>query len=94
MPAKQPQQATPPAAGAGSEGVSSSVPPGYAEFVTSAVRSAMEPFVQNMAEVVGEQTAQITQVSLRVDQLAGVVSQLSLNQASQVPVGGSPPRPP
>ena len=47
-----------------------------------------------MAQVVGEQTAQITQVSQRVDQLAAVVSQLSLNQASQVPVGGSPPRTP
>ena len=55
---------------------------GYAEFVTSAVRSAMAPFLQNMAQVVGEQTAQITQVSQRVDQLAAVVSQLSLNQAS------------
>ena len=62
--------------------------------MTSAVRSAMEPFLQNMAQVVGEQTAQITQVSQRVDQLAAVVSQLSLNQASQVPVGGSPPRTP
>ena len=29
-----------------------------------------------------------------MDQLAAVVSQLSLNQASQVPVGGSPPRTP
>ena len=87
--------ATPPAASAGGEGVSSGAPPGYAEFVTSAVRSAMEPFLQNMVpQVVGEQTAQLTQVSQRVDQLAGVVSQLSLNQASQVPVGGSPPRTP
>ena len=94
VPVQQPQQATPPAANAGGEGVSSSAPPGYAEFVTSAVRSAMEPFLQNMAQVVGEQTAQITQVSQRVDQLAAVVSQLSLNQASQVPVGGSPPRTP
>ena len=74
--------------------MSSSAPPGYTEFVTSAVRSAMEPFLQNMAQVVGEQTAQRTQVSQRVDQLAEVVSQLSLNQASQVPVGGSPPRTP
>ena len=94
VPVQQPQQATPPAANAGGEGVGSSAPPGYAEFVTSAVRSAMEPFLQNMAQVVGEQTAQITQVSQRVDQLAAVVSQLSLNQASQVPVGGSPPRTP
>ena len=74
--------------------MSSSGSPGYAEFVTSAVRSAMEPFLQNMAQVVGEQTAQRTQVSQRVDQLAAVVSQLSLNQASQVPVGESPPRTP
>ena len=74
--------------------MSSRAPPGFAEFVTSAVRSAMEPFLQNMAQVVGEQIAQLTQVSQGVDQLAGVVSQLSLNQASQVPVGGSPPRPP
>ena len=94
VPVQQPQQATPPAANAGGEGVGSGAPPGYAEFVTSAVRSAMEPFLQNMAQVVGEQTAQITQVSQRVDQLAAVVSQLSLNQASQVPVGGSPPRTP
>ena len=94
VPVQQPQQATPPAANAGGEGVGSGAPPGYAEFVTSAVRSAMEPFLQNMAQVVGEQTAQITQVSQRVDQLASVVSQLSLNQASQVPVGGSPPRTP
>ena len=47
VPVQQPQQATPPAATAGGEGVSSSAPPGYAEFVTSAVRSAMEPFLQN-----------------------------------------------
>ena len=97
VPVQQTQQASSPHAPAGSaggEGESSSAPPGYAEFVTSAVRSAMEPFLQNVAQVVGEQTAQIAQVSQRVDQLAGVVSQLSLNQASQVPVGGSPPRPP
>ena len=97
VPVQQTQQASSPHAPAGSAGgggESSSAPPGYAEFVTSAVRSAMEPFLQNVAQVVGEQTAQIAQVSQRVDQLAGVVSQLSLNQASQVPVGGSPPRPP
>ena len=97
VPVQQTQQASSPHAPAGSaggEGESSSAPPGYAEFVASAVRSAMEPFLQNVAQVVGEQTAQIAQVSQRVDQLAGVVSQLSLNQASQVPVGGSPPRPP
>ena len=77
FPVQQPQQATPPAANAGGEGVGSSAPPGYAEFVTSAVRSAMEPFLQNMAQVVGEQTAQITQVSQRVDQLAAVESGIS-----------------
>ena len=29
----------------------------------------MEPFLQNVAQVLGEQTAQIAQVSQRVDQL-------------------------
>ena len=62
VPVQQPQQAAPPAPSAAGEGGSSSAPPGYAEFVTSAVRSAMEPFLQNMAQVVGKQTAQITQV--------------------------------
>ena len=37
--------------------------PGCAEFVISAVRSAMEPFLQNMTEVVGEQMAQITVIN-------------------------------
>ena len=62
---------------------------GYAEFVTAAVRSAMEPFLQNMAQVVGEQTAQITVVNQRVEQLASVVSQMNLNYSSNVPVAGS-----
>ena len=46
VPVQQTQQASSPHAPAGSaggEGESSSAPPGYAEFVTSAVRSAMEP---------------------------------------------------
>ena len=43
VPVQQPQQATPPAANAGGEGVGSGgAPPGYAEFVTSAVRSALQ----------------------------------------------------
>ena len=41
VPVEQPQQAVPPGLG-GSEGLV----PGYADFVTSAVGSAMEPFVQ------------------------------------------------
>ena len=57
--------------------------------MTSAVRSAMEPFLQNMAQVVGEQTAQITVVNQRVEQLASVVSQMNLNYSSNVPVAGS-----
>ena len=32
-------------------------PPGSAEFVTAAVRSAIKPFLQNIAQVFGEQTA-------------------------------------
>ena len=61
------------------------VSPGYyAEFVAAAVRSAMEPFLQNMAPVVGEQTAQITVVNQRVEQLASVVSQMNLNYSSNV----------
>ena len=51
VPVQQTQQASSPHAPAGSaggEGESSSAPPGYAEFVTSAVRSAMEPFLQNV----------------------------------------------
>ena len=73
----------------GSSGGGLGAPPGYAEFVTSAVRSAMEPFLQNMAQVVGEQTAQITIVNQRVEQLASVVSQMNLNYSSNVPVAGS-----
>ena len=53
----------------GSDGGGLGAPPGYADFVTSAVRSAMEPFLQNMAQVVGEQTAQITVVNQRVEQV-------------------------
>ena len=49
----------------------------YADFVTSAVRSAMEPFLQNMAQVVGEQTAQITVINQRVEQLSSVVTEES-----------------
>ena len=49
----------------------------------------MEPFLQNMAQVVGEQTAQITVVNQRVEQLASVVSQMNLNSSSNVPVAGS-----
>ena len=49
----------------------------------------MEPFLQNMAQVVGEQTAQITVVNQRVEQLASVVSQMNLNYSSNVPVAGS-----
>ena len=47
----------------GNDGGGLGAPPGYAEFVTAAVRSAMEPFLQNMAQVVGKQTAQITVVN-------------------------------
>ena len=73
----------------GSDGGGLGVPPGYADFVTSAVRSAIEPFLQNMAQVVGEQTAQNTVVNQRVEQLASVVSQMNLNSSSDVPVAGS-----
>ena len=88
VPVEQPQQAVPPGLG-GSDGGGLGAPPGYADFVTSAVRSAMEPFLQNMAPVVGEQTAQITVVNQRVEQLASVVSQMNLNSSSNVPVAGS-----
>ena len=88
VPVEQPQQAVPPGLG-GSDGGGLGAPPGYADFVTSAVRSAMEPFLQNMAQVVGEQTAQITVVNQRVEQLASVVSQMNLNYSSNVPVAGS-----
>ena len=88
VPVEQPQQAVPPGLG-GSDGGGLGAPPGYADFVTSAVRSAMEPFLQNMAQVVGEQTAQITVVNQRVEQLASVVSQMNLNSSSNVPVAGS-----
>ena len=73
----------------GSDGGGLGAPPGYSEFVTAAVRSAMEPFLQNMAQVVGEQTAQITVVNQRVEQLASVVSQMNLNYSSNVPVAVS-----
>ena len=73
----------------GSDGGGLGAPPGYADFVTSAVRSAMEPFLQNMAQVVGEQTGQITIINQRVEQLASVVSQMNLNYSSNVPVAGS-----
>ena len=76
VPVEQPQQAVPPGLG-GNDGGGLGAPPGYADFATSAVRSAMEPFLQNMAQVVGEQTAQITVVNQRVEQLASVVSQIS-----------------
>ena len=56
--------------------------------MTSAVRSAMEPFLQNMTHV-GEQTAEITVVNQRIEQLASVVSQMNLNYSSNVPVAGS-----
>ena len=79
----------PPGLSGGSSGGGLGAPPGYAEFVTAAVRSAMEPFLQNMAQVVGEQTAQITVVNQRVEQLASVVSQMNLNYSSNVPVAGS-----
>ena len=88
VPVEQPQQAVPPGLG-GSDGGGLGAPPGYADFVTSAVRSAMEPFLQNMAQVVGEQTAQITVVNQRVEQLASVVSQMNLNYSLNVPVAGS-----
>ena len=88
VPVEQPQQAVPRGLG-GSNGGGLGAPPGYADFVTSAVRSAMEPFLQNMAQVVGEQTAQITVVNQRVEQLASVVSQMNLNSSSNVPVAGS-----
>ena len=96
------QQAVPPGLSGGSDGGGLGAPPGYSEFVTAAVRSAMEPFLQNMAQVVGEQTAQITVVNQRVEQLASVVSQMNFNYSSNVPVAGSnaanvgspsPPRP-
>ena len=51
----------PPGLNGSSSGGGLGVPPGYAEFLTAAVRSAMEP-LQNMAQIVGEQTAQITVV--------------------------------
>ena len=89
IPVEQPQQAVPPGLSGGSSGGGLGAPPGYAEFVTAAVRSAMEPFLQNMAQVVGEQTAQITVVNQRVEQLASVVSQMNLNYSSNVPVAGS-----
>ena len=88
VPVEQPQQAVPPGLG-GSDGGGLGAPPGYADFVTSAVRSAMEPFLQNMAQVVGEQTAQITAINQRVEQLSSVVSQMNLNYSSNVPVAGS-----
>ena len=88
VPVEQPQQAAPPGLG-GSDGGGLGAPPGYADFVTSAVRSAMEPFLQNMAQVVGEQTAQITAINQRVEQLSSVVSQMNLNYSSNVPVAGS-----
>ena len=69
-PVEQPQPAVPPGLSGGSDGGGFGAPPGYSEFVTAAVRSAMEPFLQNMAQVVGEQTAQITVVNQRVEQLA------------------------
>ena len=89
VPVEQPQQAVPPGLSGGNDGGGLGAPPGYAEFVTAAVRSAMEPFLQNMAQVVGEQTAQITVVNQRVEQLASVVSQMNLNYSSNVPVAGS-----
>ena len=80
----------PPGLSGGNDGGGLGAPPGYAEFVTAAVRSAMEqPFLQNMAQVVGEQTAQITVVNQRVEQLASVVSQMNLNYSSNIPVAGS-----
>ena len=88
VPVEQPQQAVPPGLSGGNDGGGLGAPPGYAEFVTAAVRSAMEPFLQNMAQVVGEQTAQITVVNQRVEQLASVVSQMNLNYSSNVPVAG------
>ena len=87
VPVEQPQQAVAP--GLGGSGGGLGAPPGYADFVTSAVRSAMEPFLQNMAQVVGEQTAQITAINQRVEQLSSVVSQMNLNYSSNVPVAGS-----
>ena len=89
IPVEQPQQAVPPGLNGGSDGGGLGAPPGYSEFVTAAVRSAMEPFLQNMAQVVGEQTVQITVVNQRVEQLASVVSQMNLNYSSNVPVAGS-----
>ena len=89
VPVEQPQQAMPPGLSGSSSGGGLDVPPGYAEFVTAAVRSAMEPFLQNMTQIVGEQTAQITVVNQRVEQLALVVSQMNLNYSSNVPVAGS-----
>ena len=56
-PVEQLQQAVPPGLSGGNDGGELGAPPGYAEFVTAAVRSAMEPFLQNIAQVVGEQTA-------------------------------------
>ena len=47
----------PPSLSGSSSGGGLGVRPGHAEFVTAAVRSAMEPFLQNMAQIVGEQTA-------------------------------------
>ena len=47
----------PPGLSGGSDGGGLGAPPGCSEFVTAAVWSAMEPFLQNMAQVVGEQTA-------------------------------------
>ena len=79
----------PPGLSGGSDGGGFGAPPGHSDFVTAAVRSAMEPFLQNMAEVVGEQTAPITVVDQRVEQLASVVLEMNLNYSSNVPVAGS-----
>ena len=89
VPVEQLQQVVPPGLSGSSSGGGLGVPPGYAEFVMAAVRSAMEPFLQNMPQVVGEQIAQITVVNQRVEQLASVVSQMNLNYSSNVPVAGS-----
>ena len=46
VPVEQPQQAVPPGLSGGNDGGGLGALPGYAEFVTAAVRSAMEPLCQ------------------------------------------------
>ena len=58
VPVEQPQQAVPPGLSGGNDGGGLGALPGYAEFVTL-LGQLWNHFLQNMAQVVGEQTAQI-----------------------------------